>query len=72
MKRLELLIPPPLVMLIIGLFMWLFSELFPALTFAWIHHIVVAAFIGVVGFAISLAGISSACFLLPRINRANV
>ncbi|MCX5565809.1 isoprenylcysteine carboxylmethyltransferase family protein [Alcaligenes faecalis subsp. phenolicus] len=59
MKRLELLIPPPLVMLIIGLIMWLLYELFPALTFAWIQHAVAAASIGMLGFIISLVGVVS-------------
>jgi hypothetical protein len=30
MKRLELLIPPPLVMLLVGLIMWLLARIFPS------------------------------------------
>lgn len=54
MKRLELLIPPPLVMLLVGLIMWLLSEMFPALTLAWLHSIAAATTMGLAGLAISL------------------
>lgn len=54
MKRLELLIPPPLIMLLIGLIMWLLSEMFPALTLVWLHSIVAATTIGLAGLVISL------------------
>lgn len=57
MKRLELLIPPPLVMLLSGLLMWLVTEIFPALTVAWLHSIKVAVAIALLGIVISLTGI---------------
>jgi len=57
MKRLELLIPPPLVTLLIGLMMWLLSEMFPALTLAWLHSIVAATATGLAGLAISLTAV---------------
>jgi len=59
MKRLELLIPPPLVMLIIGLIMWLVSEIFPTLTVAWLHSVVAAVAIALLGIAVSLTGIAT-------------
>lgn len=57
MKRLELLIPPPLVMLLIGLLMWVLSRLFPSLAFAWLHGDAAAIATALLGIAISLAGI---------------
>lgn len=57
MKRLELLIPPPLVMLFIGLIMWLTSIIFPTLTATWLQSGVAAAATALLGLVISLAGI---------------
>lgn len=54
MKRLELLIPPPLIMLLTGLIMWLLSEMFPALTLAWLQSIAAATVMGFIGLALSL------------------
>ena len=54
MKRLELLIPPPLVMLLTGLLMWLLAKMFPAQLVAGLQSAVVAVAIALLGFAISL------------------
>lgn len=54
MNRLELLIPPPLVTLLIGLMMWVLAKMFPALNLAWLHSSVVAFAVALLGFAISL------------------
>lgn len=54
MKRLELLIPPPLVMLLVGLMMWVVSRGFPALTLAWRHNTLIAYVFALLGLAISL------------------
>jgi protein-S-isoprenylcysteine O-methyltransferase Ste14 len=59
MNRLELAIPPPAVMLVIGLIMWLLSRLFPALALPWGSNVTGAFVIGLVGLTISLAGIAS-------------
>lgn len=57
MKRLELFIPPPVVMLIIGLLMWLLADVFPTLDRPWLRSTGVAAALGLTGLAISLAGV---------------
>lgn len=57
MKRFELLIPPPLVMLITGLLMWLLARIFPMLSFAWLHNGTAASVVAVLGLLISLAGV---------------
>lgn len=57
MKRFELLIPPPLVMLLVGLIMWVVSKIFPAFTFGSIQSIVVAVAVALLGLAVSLVGI---------------
>lgn len=57
MKSLELRIPPPLVMLLIGLLMWLLSLAFPALEMAVISSLSGAALIGLFGVGISMAGV---------------
>jgi len=59
MKRFELLIPPPLVMLLSALLMWLASEFFPALTIAWLHNVAAAVAIALLGIAVSLTGIAT-------------
>lgn len=56
MKRFELLVPPPLVMLLTGLLMWALSEIFPALTLPSLRSAVGGSVIGLIGVAISLAG----------------
>lgn len=57
MKQLELLIPPPLIMLLVGLIMWVLSKMFPALTVIWLQSTVAAAATALLGIVISLAGI---------------
>src|SRR3546814_10697508 len=59
MKRFELLIPPPRVMLSSALLMWLASEFFPALTIAWLHNVAAAVGIALPGIAASLTGIAT-------------
>lgn len=54
MKRLELLIPPPLVMLLIGLMMWVVSRVFSAFTLAWLQNTVIAYVFALLGLVISL------------------
>lgn len=54
MKRLELLIPPPLVMLLIGVVMWVLSKVFPALTLAWLHSAMIAYVFALLGLVIGL------------------
>ena len=57
MKQLELLIPPPLVMLLVGLLMWVLSKMFPGLTVVWLQSAVAAAATVLLGIVISLTGI---------------
>lgn len=57
MSRLELLIPPPAVMLVTGAIMWLLSALFPGLALPWLHSRAGGAVIGLLGLSISLAGV---------------
>lgn len=57
MRALELVIPPPLVMLVIGLIMWLLSFVFPALTLPSIGGLAGAVVVGLVGLGISMAGV---------------
>ncbi|NYT65017.1 isoprenylcysteine carboxylmethyltransferase family protein [Alcaligenaceae bacterium] len=56
MRALELLIPPPVVMLLVGVIMWLLAWLFPALTLPAIKHIPIAIAISLVGAGIAIAG----------------
>lgn len=57
MKRLELLIPPPLIMLLIGLLMWWEAIMFPRLTVDWLLSDATAVLLGLVGATVSLTGI---------------
>lgn len=57
MNRLELTIPPPVVMLVIGLIMWLLAFLFPALAVASITSLTGGIVVGLVGLGISMAGV---------------
>lgn len=57
MKALELIIPPPIVMLVIGVIMWLLSMLFPAFPLSLTYNVATAIVIGLVGIGISMAGI---------------
>lgn len=56
MKFLELLIPPPVVMLITALIMWLLDAFFPAFTFNLISSPIAAIIVGLIGLGISVAG----------------
>jgi protein-S-isoprenylcysteine O-methyltransferase Ste14 len=57
MKALELAIPPPLVMLVVGLIMWLLSVTFPSLAFHPAGQIWAAVVVALAGFGIATAGI---------------
>lgn len=57
MKKLELTVPPPLIMLVVGLIMWLLSFTFPALAMVSISSYSGAAVIGLLGLGISMAGV---------------
>lgn len=57
MTRLELAIPPPVVMALTGLLMWLLSWLFPLLVVPWISSATGAVGLGLAGLAIALAGV---------------
>lgn len=59
MKRLELLLPPPLIMLITGLIMWLVARLFPSMTFEWLRSPLISALLVLLGLIIGLSGIAS-------------
>ena len=57
MSRFELLVPPPIVMFVTGLLMWLLSVLFPALLLVWLHKPVFGIITGVFGVVVSLMGV---------------
>lgn len=57
MNTLELAIPPPAVMLVIGLLMWLLFFLFPGFSLPAISSVTGAIGIGLIGLCISMAGI---------------
>ena len=59
MNSLELAIPPPVVMLITALVMWLISAFLPVLAMPSLSSVPVAVIIILVGVAISLSGIFS-------------
>ncbi|MER1967320.1 isoprenylcysteine carboxylmethyltransferase family protein [Castellaniella sp. GW247-6E4] len=59
MRRLELLVPPPLVMLMTGLLMWLLSKTFPVLTLSWPGGAMTGLVLSLLGVAISLAGVAA-------------
>lgn len=59
MKRLELLIPPPVVMLLVGLIMWLLARMFPSLAAAWLPDTLMAVVLVVFGLLIGLAGVAT-------------
>ena len=59
MNRLELLIPPPLIMLTTGVLMWVASMLFPGLAFPWLHNAAWGSAIALLGLAISLSGVAT-------------
>ena len=57
MKYLELLIPPPVIMLIIGLMIWLSATLLPEASLSLPNGTVIAALLALAGLAISSAGV---------------
>ncbi len=57
MDTLELAIPPPVVMLVIGLIMWLLAFFFPQLGMPLIGSKTIAALIALLGASISMAGV---------------
>lgn len=59
MKRLELLLPPPLIMLITGLIMWLVARLFPLVSFDWIRSPLLSTLLVLLGLVVGLSGIAS-------------
>src|SRR5690606_11874864 len=56
-KRHELCIPPPVIMLATGTLMWLASILFPGLSVPWLHSAAWGAVTALLGLAISLLGV---------------
>lgn len=54
MKKLELLIPPPLVMVLVALMMWACLKVFPALTLIWFQSTGIACFFALLGLVISV------------------
>lgn len=59
MNFLELAVPPPIVMVVTAIAMWLLSVLAPGLTLGSLSTITAMVTIGLVGFSIGLAGILS-------------
>lgn len=57
MSRLELLVPPPVVMLVIALGMWAVARVLPMQLLAEEHRLVLGVALGFVGVVASLAGI---------------
>ncbi|MBV6271698.1 isoprenylcysteine carboxylmethyltransferase family protein [Alcaligenaceae bacterium CGII-47] len=57
MNALELTIPPPLVMLVLGLLMWLLTFTFPAFTMYSVSSVAGAVIISVIGVSVGMAGI---------------
>lgn len=59
MNRLELLIPPPVIMLATGVLMWVFSKLLSGFAFPWLHSGAWGATAALLGLAISLSGVAA-------------
>lgn len=59
MNRLELLIPPPVIMLATGVLMWVFSKLLSGFAFPWIHSGAWGAATALLGLAISLSAVAT-------------
>src|SRR5690625_2801244 len=57
MRRLELLIPPPLIMLLAGALMWASSALWPLFDVAWIRGSAGAVLLIMLGIVIALMGV---------------
>lgn len=59
MKKLELLVPPPVVMLLTGGLMWTFDKLFPTLSFEWLERPALGVTVGGFGLVLSLLAVLS-------------
>lgn len=59
MKRLELLLPPPVIALISGLIMWLVARLVPSMTVEWLYQPGIAALLVLLGLVVGLIGIAA-------------
>ena len=59
MRSLELVVPPPAVMLIVALLMWVLASYIPVLTFTAISSLSIAVIVALMGLVISTAGIVS-------------
>ena len=57
MESLELVVPPPIVMLVTALIMWLLSILLPGLTLQGVASLPAAIILGAFGVGVSMAGI---------------
>ncbi|TAL90355.1 MAG: isoprenylcysteine carboxylmethyltransferase family protein [Candidimonas sp.] len=57
MNSLELMVPPPIVMLVTALVMWLLSVFLPGFTLHALHSVTAAAIIGLAGLSLGMAGI---------------
>lgn len=57
MKKFELLVAPPLVMLLVGLLMWLLAIIVPTLNFAWLQNTVLAGVLLILGLLIAIVGV---------------
>lgn len=57
MDALEFAVPPPVVMIVVGLLMWLVSFLFPVFTLPSISHLWVAIIFVLAGLVIGISGI---------------
>jgi protein-S-isoprenylcysteine O-methyltransferase Ste14 len=57
MNSLELAIPPPIVMLVTALFMWLLSVFLPGFTLHALHSAAGAVIIGLAGLSVGMAGV---------------
>lgn len=57
MKKLELLLPPPVITLCSGLFMWLLAKLLPTLSLNWPYRTELGVLMILIGLAIGLSGV---------------
>ena len=59
MKKFELLIPPPLIVLCSGLVMWLLAKALPSLSVAWPYSTQLGIMMTLIGLAIGLSGVQA-------------
>lgn len=57
MDALELVVPPPVVMLVVGMLMWLLFFLFPVFTVPWLGNLWIAIIISMAGLVIGMLGV---------------